>query len=76
MAILFQFHDSVTLHPLIKYDYLGKILRSSDCEFKSDFLDNILTDDIARLCRVTNLFSAGHIQTKLSGNISAVPSPS
>ena len=39
----------MTLHRLIKYDYFGKIVHSSDCQFKSSFLDNILTDGIARL---------------------------
>ena len=42
MAMLFQFRNSV--------------VRSSACQFESDFLNNILRDDIARLCIVTNLF--------------------
>ena len=56
MAILFQYDHSVTLHHLIKYDYFGKIVHCSDCQSEFDIFNNVLTDDIARLCEVTNLF--------------------
>ena len=72
IAILFQFYHSVILHRLIKYDYFGKIVCSSDCQFESNFLDNILTDDIARLCKVTNLFLSRSHWTTLRGNILTV----
>ena len=54
--ISFQYDHLLTQHHLVKYYYFGKIVRSSHCQSEFDFLNNILMDDIASLCKVTNLF--------------------